>query len=156
MKDNLNLKLNRYFTIMLAIIFVLSVVVIYQTNTINKLKNKQTTKFFLEAKLAREQDTARTLHSLKTLIDDENISKQYKDIATSKYINIVTASNNETSIELILKSKGYDEVVAIITDDKVRVIIKYHKKLSKKQLNEIRDTVINVTKIKDIEVQTKD
>jgi stage III sporulation protein AH len=70
-------------------------------------------------------------------------------------MNIAVAANNEANIELILKSKGYDDVVAIITDDKVRVMIKYHKKLSNKQLNEIRDTVISVTKIKDIEVEIK-
>ena len=155
MKDNPNLKLNRYLTIMLGITFVLNVFVIYQANSISKLKNKQRTKFFLEAKLNRDQSTARTLQSLKTLIDDENVSKECKEIAAAKYINIASAANNEASIELILKSKGYEDTLSTISDDRVRVVIKHDKKLSNKQLNEIKDIVISVTKIKDIEVVTK-
>lgn len=155
MKDNANLKLNRYLTIMLGITFVLSVFVIYQANTINELKNKQTTKFFLEAKLNRDQSNVRTLQSLKALIDDENVSKECKESAASKYINIASAANSEASIELILKSKGYEDTLSTISDDRVSVVIKHGKKLSNKQLNEIRDIVISVTKIKDIEVVTK-
>lgn len=155
MKDNANLKLNRYLTIMLGITFVLSVFVIYQANTINELKNKQTTKFFLEAKLNRDQSNVRTLQSLKALIDDENVSKECKESAASKYINIASAANSEASIELILKSKGYEDTLSTISDDRVSVVIKHGKKLSNKQLNEIRDIVISVTKIKDTEVVTK-
>ncbi|MBZ9686354.1 SpoIIIAH-like family protein [Clostridium estertheticum] len=150
-----NLKLNKYFTIMLGIIFVLGVFVIYQASIINKLKNKQTSEFFLETKLKRDQSSAKTLQSLKELMDNGNISKEVRAIAASKYINIVVAANNESQIELLLKNKGYDEVVAIITDDRVRLIIKHDNKLSKSELNEIRDTVMSVTKIGDIEVEIK-
>ena len=140
---------------MLGIIFVLSITVIYQWSSINKIKNKQTTEFFLEMKLTRDQANARDLQSLKALIDDENTPKESRDIAASKYINIANSANNEVHIEMILKSKGYDEAVAFISDDRVRVILNQNKKLSNKQLKEISDTVFSVTKIKDIEVTTK-
>ena len=155
MERNLNLKLKKTLTIMLGIIFVLSITVIYQWSSINKIKNKQTTEFFLEMKLTRDQANARDLQSLKALIDDENTPKVSRAIAASKYINIANSANNEVHIEMILKSKGYDEVVAFISDDRVRVILNHNKKLSNKQLKEISDTVFSVTKIKDIEVTTK-
>jgi len=150
-----NLRLNKYLTIMLGIIFVLGVFVIYQAKTINKLKNKQTSEFFLETKLKRDQSTAKTLKSLKELMDNGNISKEVRVIAASKYINIAVATNNENLIELLLKNKGYEEVVTIITDDRVRVFMKHHKSLSESELNEIRDTVMSVTKIEAIEVELK-
>lgn len=150
-----NLKMNKYLTIMLGIIFVLGVFVIYQAGTINRLKNKQTSEIFLETKLKRDQSTAKTLQSLKEVMDNLNISKEARVVAASKYIEIATAANNATQIELILKNKGFEEVVAIITDDRVRIFIKHHKKLSKSELNEIRDTIMSVAKIKDIEVEIK-
>jgi len=150
-----NLRLNKYLTIMLGIIFVLGVFVIYQAKTINKLKNKQTSEFFLETKLKRDQSTAKTLQSLKEIMDNGNISKEVRVIAASKYIDIVAASNDEAQIELILKNKGFDEVVTIITDNRVRVFMKHHKRLSESELNEIRDTVMSVTKIEAIEVELK-
>ena len=140
---------------MLGITFILSIMIIYQASTINKLRNKQASEIFLESKLKRDQYTAKTLQTLKALIDDENISKQSKVTATSKYLSVAIAANNEAQIELLLKNKGYDEVVATITDDRVRIFIRQVKKSSEKQLNEIRDIIISVTKIKDIEVQTK-
>lgn len=150
-----NMKLNKYLTIMLGIIFVLGVFVIYQAKTINKLKNKQTSEFFLETKLKRDQSTAKTLQSLKELMDNGNISKEVRASAASKYIDIAVVSNNEAQIELILKNKGFEEVVTIITDDRVRVFMKHHKILSESELNEIRDTVMSVTKIEAIEVEIK-
>ena len=150
-----NLRLNKYLTIMLGIIFVLGVFVIYQAKTINKLKDKQTSEFFLETKLKRDQSTAKTLQSLKEIMDNGNISKEVRVIAASKYIDIVAASNDEAQIELILKNKGFDEVVTIITDNRVRVFMKHHKRLSESELNEIRDTVMSVTKIEAIEVELK-
>lgn len=150
-----NLKLNEYLRIMLGIIFVLSLMIIYQANTINKLSNKQVSEIFSETKLKRDQSNAKTLQSLKELMDNVNLSKEVRVIAAAKYINIVTLANNEAQIELILKNKGYDEVVAIITYDRVRVFMKHHKKLSEGELNEIRDAIMSVTKIKDVEVQLK-
>ena len=150
-----NLKFNKYLAIMLGIIFVLGVFVIYQAKTINKLKNKQTSEFFLETKLSRDQSTAKTLQTLKALMDDEHTPKPSKANIASKYLSIAIAANNEAQIELILKSKGYEDVVATITNDRVRLVIKYANKINVKQLKVIKDIVMSVAKIKDIEVELK-
>jgi len=155
MESNVNLKLNKYLKLLLSIIFVLCIVVIFQANTIGKLKSKQVSEFFLETKLNRDQSTAKTLQTLKALMDDEHISKPSKANIALKYLNIALAANNEAQIELILKSKGYEDVVAIITNDRVKLVIKYANKLNVKQLNEIKDIVMSVAKIEDIEVELK-
>lgn len=110
MESNVNLKLNKYLSLLLSIIFVLCIVVIFQANTIGKLKSKQVSKFFLETKLSREQSTAQTLQTLKALMDDEHTPKPSRANIASKYLSITIAANNEAQIELILKSKGYDVV----------------------------------------------
>ena len=150
-----NLKLNKYLIFPLGIIFVLSIMVIYQANTMNKIKENQKSKSFLETKLERDQSTAKTLFSLKALIDDKNISKECKVTAALKYLKIVTAANYESEIELLLQNEGYDDVVSFITDDRVRIILKEDKKLSNNQLEKIKNIVMNVAKISDIEVVLK-
>ena len=147
-----NLKLNKACLVMICIASLLTLIVIYQAFIINKLRSTQTTQFFLESKLVKEQSTANTLKVLKNLIDDENVSKENKDIAMSNYMNIALAANYETKIEMILKSKGYEDVLASVSDDKVRVIIKSNKRLNKNQLNEIYDVVESITKIKNVDV----
>ena len=126
-----NLKLNKACLVMICIASLLTLIVIYQTFIINKLRSTQTTQFFLESKLVKEQSTANTLKVLKNLIDDENVSKENKDIAMSNYMNIALAANYETKIEMILQRKGYEDVLASVSDDKVRVIIKSNKKYIK-------------------------
>jgi len=155
MESNVNLKTNKYLKLLLSIIFVLCIVVIFQAITIGKLKSSGVSKFFLETKLKRDQSTARTLQTLKALMDDEHTPKPSKANIASKYLSIAIAANDEAQIELILKSKGYEDVVAIITNDRLRLVIKYANKLNVKQLNEIKEIVISVAKIKDIEVELK-
>ena len=155
MESNMNLKLNKYLGLLLSIIFILCIVVIFQANTIGKLKSKGVSEFFIETKLNRDQSTAKTLQTLKVLMDDEHTPKPSKVNIASKYFNIAVAANNEAQIELILKSKGYEDVVAIITNDRVKLVIKYAEKLNVKQLNEIKDIVMSVAKIADIEVELK-
>ena len=143
----INLGKNRVLIFLVSIIFILIAVIFYQNKTIDKLQNKQISEFFMESKVERDNTTAQTLQSLKHLIDDEKTSVEDRRELTKVYMNLALASSNQSQIELILKSKGYEESLVYISNKFVTVIIKSNKKLSKGQIKEIEDVVKSVIEL---------
>ncbi|NEZ46306.1 SpoIIIAH-like family protein [Clostridium niameyense] len=117
--------------------------------------NTSQSEFFAETKLTRDQKTAQTLQTLKSLIDDKNVPKENKKEAVEKYTKLAMNSNYESKIESVLKSKGYDDVVCSIENNKVRIMVKGKEKLTDKQTRDIRNVVVNVSNIQEVEIETK-
>lgn len=110
--------------------------------------------YFADARLTREKSNAQTIATLKSIIDDKNASQANKDSATQQSINISTASSNATKVENMLKGKGYKEALCTINGDKVSVVVKSDaQKLSDVQQREIRDVVLSVTNLRNIEIE---
>jgi len=125
--------------------------------SLNQTKTASTAStYFVEAKLSRDQDNAKTLQNIRALIDDANTPKEQKATASKQYLNISLASQNETDIELALKALGYNEAMCSIVDDKVQILVKSDKKeLTEEQLRNINDVVMSKTKLEKIEVKIK-
>lgn len=122
----------------------------------NSKSSSKTTDFFAEARLSRAQTNDKTLQTLKAIIDDTNATKESKEIAGKKYNDIALASHNEEKIEQALKGKGFEDVVCSIEDAKVRVIVKANEeKLTDQDVRQIKDVVLSVAKIKDIEIEPR-
>lgn len=117
-------------------------------------KNSKTT-FFDESRLTRDNRNAQTLQTLKTLIDDKNISKENRDEATQKYTALAMSTNYESKIETTLKSKGYDDVICSIVDSKATIIVKAKDKLTDKDTRDIKNVVMGIAKIQDVEIEVK-
>lgn len=122
-------------------------------NNTDKKNSKST--FFDETKLTRDQKNAQTLQTLKTLIDDKNVSKENRDEATKKYTDLAMSTNYESKIETTLKGKGYEDVICSIEDSKARVIVKGKDKLTDKDTREIKNVVMGIAKIQEVEIEVK-
>lgn len=123
-----------------------------KANTTSSTSSKSD--YFADARLTREKTNAKTIATLKSIIDDKNVSQESKQNATQKSIDISTASANATKVENMLKAKGYKEALCTINDDKVSVVVKADdQKLSDKQQREIRDVVLSVTNLRNIEIE---
>lgn len=122
-------------------------------NNNNKTSNK--TEAFAEAKLTRDQRNAQTLQTLKTLIDDKNVSKENRDEASKKYTELAMNTNYESKIETTLKSKGYEDVICSIEENKVRVTVKGKDKLTDKETREIKNVIVGIAKIQEVEIEAK-
>ncbi|MDF2503325.1 MULTISPECIES: SpoIIIAH-like family protein [Clostridium] len=121
-------------------------------NATNTSKSKSD--YFADARLTREKTNAKTIDTLKSIIDNKNVSQESKQNATQKSINISTASANAAKVENMLKGKGYKEALCTINDDKVSVVVKSDvQQLSDTQQREIKDVVLSVTKLRNIEIQ---
>lgn len=118
--------------------------------------NKTESNFFQENQIVRDNNNSQALQNLKALIDDEHTSKEVRADLSKKYTNLALATKNQSQIETLLKSKGYEEVLCYVQDNKVTVIIKSSEKLNEAQQKQIQDVVMDVTHIKDVEIQLKE
>ena len=128
-----------------------------EKSAISLKENKSSSNYFVEAKLSRDQENARTLQTIKALIDDANTPEEQKATAAEQYLNISMASQNESDIELALKAQGFEEALCSIVEDKVQILVKTEKKeLSEEELRSIQDVVMSKTKLENIEVKIKE
>ena len=128
-----------------------------EKSAISLKENKSSSNYFVEAKLSRDQENARTLQTIKALIDDANTPEEQKATAAEQYLNISMASQNESDIELELKAQGFEEALCSIVEDKVQILVKTDKKeLSEEELRSIQDVVMSKTKLENIEVKIKE
>ena len=58
------------------------------------------------------------------MIENEEASAEAKAEAAAKISKIAVDMQNEANIETLVKAKGFEECVAVITDDSVSVIVK--------------------------------
>lgn len=128
-----------------------------EKSAISLKESKTSSTFFTEAILSRNQDNARNLQTIKSLMDDTNTPKAQKATAAEEYLTISTATQNESDIELALKAQGFDEALCSIVDDKVEIFVKSAKKqLSKEELRGIQDVVMSKAKLEKIAVKIKE
>lgn len=111
--------------------------------------------FFTEQRLNRDAVNAKALPTIKTIIDDPNAAKETKDAMTQKLKTMTTNTENEQKIETQLKGKGFEDSFCQISDNKVNVYVKTKDKLTDKQIKDITNLVLGITKIKDVEIAPK-
>lgn len=124
----------------------------------NDKNAKNTSSYFVEAKMARDNKVTQTLQNLKGIMEDKNISQKQKDSTAEQYAALAMSYNYETKIELNLEAKGYENSVCLLNGDKATVIVKgnSNEKLTDKQLREIQTIVVNEAKIKNVEVSVRE
>ncbi|MFL0196895.1 SpoIIIAH-like family protein [Clostridium sp. WILCCON 0269] len=111
--------------------------------------------FFEETRLTRDQKNAETLQTLKNFIDDQNVSNDNRADAEKKYTALAMNTNYEMKIENTLKSKGYEDAICSIENSKARIIVKDKDKLTDKNTREIKDVVMSISQIQDVEIEVK-
>ncbi|AKA70198.1 SpoIIIAH-like family protein [Clostridium scatologenes] len=126
------------------------------TVSLNNSSSKDNkSEFFEEAKITRDNKNAQTLQTLKTFIDDKNVSSDKKNDASKKYTDLAMNTNYESKIETTLKSKGYEDVLCSIEGNKVRLVVKAKDKLTDKDTRDMKNVVMGIAKIQEVEIETK-
>lgn len=124
-----------------------------ETGKENKEANEKSKDYFYELKSTKEQEDQKSIQNLRAIIADENTSKEQKEKATEELTRKTTNANNESRIELNIKSKGFAEAVCFIQDDTARVVVNKDSKLTEKETLEIQDIVKNVAQIYDVQIE---
>ena len=96
------------------------------------------------ARLLKEQTRARNKETLLEIINNVNISEEQKQEAVDNMIAITDVAEKETAAEILLESKGFDDVVVSITDSTVDVVVNASE-LSEAQRAQIEDIIVRKT-----------
>ena len=79
--------------------------------------------YFTTTALNRQQSRDEAIDVLKLVTESDEASAEAKAEANAKIAKIATDIQNETNIETLVKAKGFEECVAIISDNAVSVIV---------------------------------
>lgn len=77
-----------------------------------------------EAKVTREQVRAKNKEMLLEIIDNENLSDAQKQDAVEQMIAMTELAEKEVTVETLLASKGFTEVVVSLTSDTADIVVK--------------------------------
>ncbi|MDE7404033.1 MAG: SpoIIIAH-like family protein, partial [Lachnospiraceae bacterium] len=96
------------------------------------------------ASLLKEQTRAKHKETLLEIINNVNISEEQKQEAVDNMIAITDVAEKETAAEILLESKGFNDVVVSITDGTVDVVVNAAE-LTEAQRAQIEDIIIRKT-----------
>ena len=85
--------------------------------------NASSENYFTAAALNRQQSRDEAIDVLKLVSEGEESSEEAKAEANAKIAQIATDMQNENNIETLVKAKGFEECVAIISENSVSVIV---------------------------------
>ncbi len=80
--------------------------------------------YFTSAALLRQQSRDEAIDVLKLVTENEDATEEAKAKAQEQLSKIAVDMQNETNIETLVKAKGFEECVAIISENSVSVIVK--------------------------------
>ena len=80
--------------------------------------------YFTATALSREQSRDEAIDVLTLVTENAEASEAAKAEAAAKISKIAVDIQNEMNIETLVKAKGFEECVAIISDDAVSVIVR--------------------------------
>ena len=79
--------------------------------------------YFAATALDRQESRDEALDVLKMVCESEESSAEAKAEAQAKISKIAVDIQNEANIETLVKAKGFEDCVAVISDDSVSVIV---------------------------------
>ncbi len=95
-----------------------------------------------ERNIARED----SVNNLKNTIEASDLDEKSKKDALQSVVSLTENAQKETDIETVIKSKGFDDALVMISDDNVTVIVPSEGLLASQTL-QIQDAVASQIKI---------
>ena len=113
-------------------------------NDANQTQNQQNNSvatYFSSAKLSRQQAREEALAVLKTVAQSADAKEETRNKALTDISKIAVEIENESNIEALVKAKGFEECVAVLSGDSVSVIVKCDAPLTASQTAQINEIV---------------
>ena len=96
---------------------------------------------FVEMTLTRQQARDEAIEVLKTLANSESATAEAKTDAMAEIEVIANCIENEANIESLIKAKGFEECVTVISNNSASVIIRTSDTLAPNQIAQISEIV---------------
>ncbi len=112
---------------------------------------------FTQMRIERQKSRDESIGVLKGITETEDLSSEEKKSAADTLAMIAKNIESETTIENLVKAKGFTECMAYIGDDNVTVTVRTEASLTAAEAGQIRDIAVGETglsssKIKIVEV----
>lgn len=113
--------------------------------------------YFYDQRNEKEQIDATAIESLKSIMDNENATATEKEEASKEYTSLVMSKNYASKIELAIKGKDFEDALCLIegSGTKATVVVKSKEDLTQNQANDILKTVMDISNIKNVEIELK-
>jgi stage III sporulation protein AH len=103
--------------------------------------------YFVKARLARSKARDEAIQTISTILDNDKLTEADKKEANAKAMSITDIIEAETKVENIIKAKGFEDCIVYLTATNCTVVVKT-KGLDQNQATQIKNIVVNETKIK--------
>ncbi|MBQ8758577.1 MAG: SpoIIIAH-like family protein [Clostridia bacterium] len=88
------------------------------------ITDTETDRYFSTASINREKSRDEALETLQVVVDSAEELPETRDRALSEIMQIASAIEVEATVEEMIKAKGFEDCVAIISGDNINVIVK--------------------------------
>ena len=102
--------------------------------------------FFASAVVNRQRVRDEAMDVLRQVADSPDAMQETKNQALKSIEEMVAEMNNEINIETLIKAKGFEECVAVISEEKCSIIVK-SEGLTAEQVAQILDIAISESKL---------
>ncbi len=109
-------------------------------------KAEETADYFSKTKKEREDARKKAIEAVEEMLDTDKLTEQDKASALSKIEKIGKDIEKESNIESLLKAKGFEKALAIISDGTINVIVK-SEGLTSAETMQIQDIITQQTDI---------
>ena len=111
------------------------------------LTSSQATETIAAAKVSREQVRAANKETLETLINNEQLTAEQKEVAVNQMITMTKIAEQEVTIETLLNAKGFSDTAVTLTEDSVDIVV-VRESLTDAHRAQIEDIISRKTTIK--------
>ncbi len=102
--------------------------------------------YFTETKKERESARKKERELIEETLKSAKLTDEDKKSAIAKTEELADRMEKETNIESLLKAKGFDKALAVISDSGINVVVKSDG-LTSAQTLQIQDAVVSLTNI---------
>lgn len=106
--------------------------------------NEENSSYFINASLNKEKSRDEALQTLQVVVDSSESLPEARQKALDEIIQIASDIETETTVEEMIKAKGFDDCVAIISGKNINVIVKSDGLLTS-EVAQITDIVMSET-----------
>lgn len=114
-----------------------------QTSAKSEVKGED---YFAQAKSEREKARKEACETIEETLKDEKLTEEDKKSALAKIEEIAARVENESNIETLLRAKGFEKALAVMTDTGITIVVKSDG-LTSAQTLQIQDIVTEQTTI---------
>ena len=108
--------------------------------------------YFSTVQVSRQRARDEALEVLNAVVDNANASDSVKAEAVAEIKQISEEMKQESDIEAVIVSKGFEKCVTVINDGTASVVVKYDGQLTPAQLAQINSVVYEYSGIEPVNI----